>query len=383
MIETARNYSGDDEIDLLETEVDALEVANIVDEESETTPGLAVGKFAVDRVVELEEELPADDEPDEKIAFVNLTVDSVKDYLRAIGKVPLLKAEQEVELGMSIEVGLMAEKKIEELLAEDPEFAGSSYMRELMQIQHEGKVAFDHLVLANLRLVVSIAKRYQGHGMDFLELIQEGNLGVIRAVQKFDYTKGFKFSTYATWWIRQAITRSIADRARTIRIPVHMVETINKMNAIRRSWMQDFQKEPTLEELAKELDIPLSRVEDIVGYNREPRSLNMKLGNDNETELGDLIEDKLTPEPIASSETDEFMTNMTELVDSLPKREADVIRRRYGLDGRNVETFESIAKSYGVSREAIRISHKRAMKLLRKATEGSSAKSGLRDYLDL
>ena len=374
MSETLQNYSEDDGLELLE-ETATLE---IVGEESETARERAVGKFTVEKVVELVEDQLVNDEPIEQISGVILTNDSVKDYLRSIGKVPLLSAEKEVELAMDIEVGMIAGKKIEELLVEDPEFAGSEYRRELTYIQQEGKKAFDHLVSANLRLVVNLAKRYQVRGMDFLELIQEGNAGVIRAAEKFDYQKGFKFSTYATWWIRQTISRAMADQSRTIRIPVHMVETMNKVSRTRMQLAADLQRDPTPEEIGRELDLPTEKVIELIKYSRTPMSLNTKLGDDQHTEFGDLISDEGATNPENNIEVYGREQTVKLLVDALGDREAFVIRNRYGLNGGESQTLDAIATVLGVTRERVRQIEKLA---LRKLQIASGVDDSAREYL--
>jgi RNA polymerase primary sigma factor len=266
-----------------------------------------------------------DDQPVQQVVTAGATADPVKDYLKQIGKVALLNAEQEVELAKRIEAGLFAEERLAK--EEDLE---RKLQRELQWIANDGRLAKNHLLEANLRLVVSLAKRYTGRGMLFLDLIQEGNLGLIRAVEKFDYTKGYKFSTYATWWIRQAITRAMADQARTIRIPVHMVEVINKLARVQRQMLQDLGREPTPEELAKELDMTPEKVVEVQKYGREPISLHTPLGEDGDSEFGDLIEDS---EAVVPSEAVSFtllQEQLNAVLDTLSEREAAVVSVRGG-----------------------------------------------------
>lgn len=374
MSETLQNYSEDDGLELLEQAV----TLEIVEEEPATTPKQKVGKFAVGNVVELLGQTPVDNEPDEQISSVILTNDSVKDYLRSIGKVPLLRPEEEVSLAMDIEVGLMAGKKIEELLANDPEFAESEHRRELTYIQQEGKKAFDRFVSANLRLSVNIAKHYQGKDMDFLELIQEGNAGVIRAVEKFDYQKGWKFSTYASWWIRQTISRAIADQARTIRIPVHMVESMNKMTRTRAQMAIDLQRDPTPQEIGRELNIPTEKVVELIRYNHTPMSLNTKLGDDQETEFGDLISDGGATNPEDTVEEYGRRQAVKALIDTLNERESFVIRNRFGLDGGESQTLDAIAAVLELTRERVRQIEKAALRKLQNTTR---ADDSTREYL--
>ena len=313
------------------------------------------------------------DEPVQQVTQAGATADPVKDYLKQIGKVPLLNAEQEVELAKRIEAGLFAEEKLN---------AGkkieAKLKRDLEWIAEDGRRAKNHLLEANLRLVVSLAKRYTGRGMLFLDLIQEGNLGLIRAVEKFDYTKGYKFSTYATWWIRQAITRAMADQARTIRIPVHMVEVINKLARVQRQMLQDLGREPTPEELAKELDMTPEKVVEVQKYGREPISLHTPLGEDGDSEFGDLIEDS---EAIVPSDAVSFtllQEQLESVLDTLSDREAGVVRMRFGLTDGQPKTLDEIGKVYGVTRERIRQIEAKTMSKLRHPSRSQV----LRDYLD-
>ncbi|MGW7199676.1 RNA polymerase sigma factor, partial [Streptomyces chryseus] len=290
-----------------------------------------------------------DDAPAQQVAVAGATADPVKDYLKQIGKVPLLNAEQEVELAKRIEAGLFAEDK----LANSDKLA-PKLKRELEIIAEDGRRAKNHLLEANLRLVVSLAKRYTGRGMLFLDLIQEGNLGLIRAVEKFDYTKGYKFSTYATWWIRQAITRAMADQARTIRIPVHMVEVINKLARVQRQMLQDLGREPTPEELAKELDMTPEKVIEVQKYGREPISLHTPLGEDGDSEFGDLIEDSEAVVPADAVSFTLLQEQLHSVLDTLSEREAGVVSMRFGLTDGQPKTLDEIGKVYGVTRERIR-----------------------------
>jgi len=368
----------DEEIDLeeiarlekeLETEI-AEEIAEVADDE----PAKAGKKKADDESeVFTISDVDESDEPVQTVTVAGATADPVKDYLKQIGKVPLLNAEQEVELAKRIEAGLFAE----EILATQ-KIKKASERADLQWIARDGQRAKTHLLEANLRLVVSLAKRYTGRGMLFLDLIQEGNLGLIRAVEKFDYTKGYKFSTYATWWIRQAITRAMADQARTIRIPVHMVEVINKLARVQRQMLQDLGREPTPEELARELDMTPEKVVEVQKYGREPISLHTPLGEEGDSEFGDLIEDS---EAIVPSDAVSF-TLLQEQLESvlmtLQEREAGVVRMRFGLTDGQPKTLDEIGKVYGVTRERIRQIESKTMSKLRHPSRSQV----LRDYLD-
>ena len=314
-----------------------------------------------------------DDAPAQQVASAGATADPVKDYLKQIGKVPLLNAEQEVELAKRIEAGLFAEEKLN---ADEP--LSPEFRRELDIIAEDGRRAKNHLLEANLRLVVSLAKRYTGRGMLFLDLIQEGNLGLIRAVEKFDYTKGYKFSTYATWWIRQAITRAMADQARTIRIPVHMVEVINKLARVQRQMLQDLGREPTPEELAKELDMTPEKVVEVQKYGREPISLHTPLGEDGDSEFGDLIEDSEAVVPADAVSFTLLQEQLHSVLDTLSEREAGVVSMRFGLTDGQPKTLDEIGKVYGVTRERIRQIESKTMSKLRHPSRSQV----LRDYLD-
>jgi RNA polymerase primary sigma factor len=314
-----------------------------------------------------------DDAPAQQVVSAGATADPVKDYLKQIGKVALLNAEQEVDLALRIEAGLFAEEKI----AADPDM-DPKLKRELEFVIHDGKRAKNHLLEANLRLVVSLAKRYTGRGMLFLDLIQEGNLGLIRAVEKFDYTKGFKFSTYATWWIRQAITRAMADQARTIRIPVHMVEVINKLARVQRQMLQDLGREPTPEELALELDMTPEKVVEVQKYGREPISLHTPLGEDGDSEFGDLIEDSEAVVPADAVSFTLLQEQLHSVLDTLSEREAGVVAMRFGLTDGQPKTLDEIGKVYGVTRERIRQIESKTMSKLRHPSRSQV----LRDYLD-
>ena len=302
------------------------------------------------------------------------TADPVKDYLKQIGKVPLLNAEQEVELAKRIEAGLFAEEKLAGAARTCPRTRGSTWSGS----PRTGDAAKDHLLEANLRLVVSLAKRYTGRGMLFLDLIQEGNLGLIRAVEKFDYTKGYKFSTYATWWIRQAITRAMADQARTIRIPVHMVEVINKLARVQRQMLQDLGREPTPDELAVELDMTPEKVIEVQKYGREPISLHTPLGEDGDSEFGDLIEDSEAIQPGEAVSFTLLQEQLHSVLGTLSEREAGVVSMRFGLADGQPMTLDEIGKVYGVTRERIRQIESKTMSKLRH----TSRSDVLRDYLD-
>ncbi len=315
-----------------------------------------------------------DDLPAAQVASAGATADPVKDYLKQIGKVPLLNAEQEVELAKRIEAGLFAEEKLG---------TGTGGMApdariDMEWIAEDGRRAKNHLLEANLRLVVSLAKRYTGRGMLFLDLIQEGNLGLIRAVEKFDYTKGYKFSTYATWWIRQAITRAMADQARTIRIPVHMVEVINKLARVQRQMLQDLGREPTPEELAAELDMTPEKVIEVQKYGREPISLHTPLGEDGDSEFGDLIEDSEAIQPGEAVSFTLLQEQLHSVLDTLSEREAGVVSMRFGLTDGQPKTLDEIGKVYGVTRERIRQIESKTMSKLRHPSRSQV----LRDYLD-
>jgi RNA polymerase primary sigma factor len=315
-----------------------------------------------------------DDAPVQQVMSAGATADPVKDYLKQIGKVALLNAEQEVDLALRIEAGLFAEEKINA----DDGTMDPKLKRELEFVIHDGKRAKNHLLEANLRLVVSLAKRYTGRGMLFLDLIQEGNLGLIRAVEKFDYTKGFKFSTYATWWIRQAITRAMADQARTIRIPVHMVEVINKLARVQRQMLQDLGREPTPEELALELDMTPEKVVEVQKYGREPISLHTPLGEDGDSEFGDLIEDSEAVVPADAVSFTLLQEQLHSVLDTLSEREAGVVAMRFGLTDGQPKTLDEIGKVYGVTRERIRQIESKTMSKLRHPSRSQV----LRDYLD-
>ncbi len=346
--------------DLEDDEDEADAPAKPVEEESET------GGF----VLRQDDE---DDAPAQQVVTAGATADPVKDYLKQIGKVALLNAEQEVDLAKRIEAGLFAEEQLN-----SGEKIEMKLKRELWWIAQDGKKAKNHLLEANLRLVVSLAKRYTGRGMLFLDLIQEGNLGLIRAVEKFDYTKGYKFSTYATWWIRQAITRAMADQARTIRIPVHMVEVINKLARVQRQMLQDLGREPTPEELAKELDMTPEKVVEVQKYGREPISLATPLGEDGDSEFGDLIEDSEAVVPADAVSFTLLQEQLHSVLDTLSEREAGVVSMRFGLTDGQPKTLDEIGKVYGVTRERIRQIESKTMSKLRHPSRSQV----LRDYLD-
>jgi RNA polymerase primary sigma factor len=393
-----------DEVDLeelalepLEVEIDAETITAdvVVDLESEEVV-LTVGKkrslddidesaFEPAEEAKLEEELAEDqgftlseaddaDEPEQQVMAAGATADPVKDYLKQIGKVALLNAEQEVELAKRIEAGLFADEK----LNDDHTKIKAAQSDDYEWIAEDGRRAKNHLLEANLRLVVSLAKRYTGRGMLFLDLIQEGNLGLIRAVEKFDYTKGYKFSTYATWWIRQAITRAMADQARTIRIPVHMVEVINKLARVQRQMLQDLGREPTPEELARELDMTPEKVVEVQKYGREPISLHTPLGEDGDSEFGDLIEDSEAVVPADAVSFTLLQEQLHDVLDTLSEREAGVVSMRFGLTDGQPKTLDEIGKVYGVTRERIRQIESKTMSKLRHPSRSQV----LRDYLD-
>lgn len=348
-------------VDITTVEVDGA--AEIEEAEALTVPG---GGFVLSNKEE-------DDIPAQTSTISGATADPVKDYLKQIGKVALLNAELEVELAKRIEAGLFAEEKLagKRKLSKETE-------RDLKWVVKDGQKAKSHLLEANLRLVVSLAKRYTGRGMQFLDLIQEGNLGLIRAVEKFDYTKGYKFSTYATWWIRQAITRAMADQARTIRIPVHMVEVINKLARVQRQLLQDLGREPTPEELARELDMTPEKVVEVQKYGREPISLSTPLGEDGDSEFGDLIEDTEAVVPADAVGFTMLQRELERILQSLHPREAGVIRSRFGLGDGVQKTLDQIGEEFGVTRERIRQIESKTMSKLRHPSRSQM----LRDYLE-
>ncbi|MHA3725178.1 RNA polymerase sigma factor [Leucobacter sp. HY1910] len=362
---TSRKKSAADEIDYDAPDVEEEQV------ETKKSASTVIDPVPTGAIV-----LKASDEEDVPTittAIPGATADPVKDYLKQIGKVALLNAAEEVELAMRIEAGLFASEKlsVEKSLPKKLE-------RELKWVARDGQRAKSHLLGANLRLVVSLAKRYTGRGMQFLDLIQEGNLGLIRAVEKFDYTKGFKFSTYATWWIRQAITRAMADQARTIRIPVHMVEVINKLARVQRQMLQDLGREPTPEELSRELDMTPEKVIEVQKYGREPISLHTPLGEDGDSEFGDLIEDTEAVVPADAVGFTMLQQQLEQLLDSLSEREAGVIRMRFGLGDGMPKTLDQIGDTFGVTRERIRQIESKTMAKLRHPSRSQQ----LRDYLE-
>lgn len=365
-----------DEDDIEEADLESVEA--IVAEAQEAVDLTVEEDDEADRKVQLPSDLIVISDDDDDIPVQNLTIsgataDPVKDYLKQIGKVALLNAELEVELAKRIEAGLFAEEKLATTKKLSP-----AERRDLNWVVKDGQRAKSHLLEANLRLVVSLAKRYTGRGMQFLDLIQEGNLGLIRAVEKFDYTKGYKFSTYATWWIRQAITRAMADQARTIRIPVHMVEVINKLARVQRQLLQDLGREPTPEELAAELDMTPEKVVEVQKYGREPISLSTPLGEDGDSEFGDLIEDTEAVVPADAVGFSMLQQELERVLDSLHPREAGVIRSRFGLGDGVQMTLDQIGEKFGVTRERIRQIESKTMSKLRHPSRSQL----LRDYLD-
>ncbi|MFJ3380613.1 RNA polymerase sigma factor [Curtobacterium sp. NPDC090217] len=369
----ATKKAADDDVEDEETvePVDVDETEDDAEEKPATAAAEAANAVAAGALVISQSD--DDEAPVYSTTITGATADPVKDYLKQIGKVALLNAEQEVELAMRIEAGLFAEDKLQHSTGlSKPE------ERELRWVARDGQRAKSHLLGANLRLVVSLAKRYTGRGMQFLDLIQEGNLGLIRAVEKFDYTKGFKFSTYATWWIRQAITRAMADQARTIRIPVHMVEVINKLARVQRQMLQDLGREPTPEELARELDMTPEKVVEVQKYGREPISLHTPLGEDGDSEFGDLIEDTEAVVPADAVGFTMLQKQLESLLDSLSEREAGVIRMRFGLGDGQPKTLDQIGDTFGVTRERIRQIESKTMAKLRHPSRSQS----LRDYLE-
>ncbi|WP_048635103.1 RNA polymerase sigma factor [Mycolicibacterium aurum] len=401
---------GDDlvEVDDTEIELDDIEVedeaaADPADDDSDDESGEADGAAAPKAAGKTAKDAAGDDdalpEPSEKDkasgdfvwdeeesealrqarkdAELTASADSVRAYLKQIGKVALLNAEEEVELAKRIEAGLYCTQLMAEI-AEKGEKLTTAQRRDYMWICRDGDRAKNHLLEANLRLVVSLAKRYTGRGMAFLDLIQEGNLGLIRAVEKFDYTKGYKFSTYATWWIRQAITRAMADQARTIRIPVHMVEVINKLGRIQRELLQDLGREPTPEELAKEMDITPEKVLEIQQYAREPISLDQTIGDEGDSQLGDFIEDSEAVVAVDAVSFTLLQDQLQSVLETLSEREAGVVRLRFGLTDGQPRTLDEIGQVYGVTRERIRQIESKTMSKLRHPSRSQV----LRDYLD-
>ena len=369
-----------EEVELEEVELDDLE--SLIDDKEESPAGDGTPEIRVVNVAEESQneansfvlkDSEEDDAPPQTVLTAGATADPVKDYLKLIGRVPLLNAELEVSLAQSVEAGLFAEERI----ANDKKM-DKKLKREYQQIVLNGRRDKNHLLEANLRLVVSLAKRYTGRGMLFLDLIQEGNLGLIRAVEKFDYTKGYKFSTYATWWIRQAITRAMADQARTIRIPVHMVEVINKLARVQRQMLQDLGREPTPEELAKELDMTPEKVVEVQKYGREPISLHTPLGEEGDSEFGDLIEDSEAIVPADAVSFTLLQEQLHSVLDTLSEREAGVVAMRFGLTDGQPKTLDEIGKVYGVTRERIRQIESKTMSKLRHPSRSQV----LRDYLD-
>ena len=379
----------DDDVDDIPIEVIVAEAATVVDLTVEE-------EVHVDDDEEPKEEHPEgvlvfddkkeDDIPLQTISITGATADPVKDYLKQIGKVALLNAELEVDLAKRIEAGLFAEEKLATKYhyiidktdkSSLPAKSKTPDFKDLEWVAKDGRRAKAHLLEANLRLVVSLAKRYTGRGMQFLDLIQEGNLGLIRAVEKFDYTKGYKFSTYATWWIRQAITRAMADQARTIRIPVHMVEVINKLARVQRQLLQDLGREPTPEELARELDMTPEKVVEVQKYGREPISLSTPLGEDGDSEFGDLIEDVEAVSPVDASVAKARNEAIERLLAGLTEREARVIKSRYGLVDGISKTLDQIGEELGVTRERIRQIEAKTMHKL----QHPSRAQALRDFV--
>ncbi|MFI9006187.1 RNA polymerase sigma factor [Actinosynnema sp. NPDC053489] len=355
---------------------DLVDEVELIDEPVEEEPAEEEAKPGEGDFVWDEEESEALRQA-RKDAELTASADSVRAYLKQIGKVALLNAEEEVELAKRIEAGLYAAERVRR--AEDEqEKLTPQLRRDLRWIVRDGERAKNHLLEANLRLVVSLAKRYTGRGMAFLDLIQEGNLGLIRAVEKFDYTKGYKFSTYATWWIRQAITRAMADQARTIRIPVHMVEVINKLGRIQRELLQDLGREPTPEELAKEMDITPEKVLEIQQYAREPISLDQTIGDEGDSQLGDFIEDSEAVVAVDAVSFTLLQDQLQSVLATLSEREAGVVRLRFGLTDGQPRTLDEIGQVYGVTRERIRQIESKTMSKLRHPSRSQV----LRDYLD-
>jgi RNA polymerase primary sigma factor len=387
----------EDDLDGEPEELEEVEIEDLDDDDAEATPAAGAAKVPAAAAVAGDDEdiseptdkdkasgdFVWDEEESEalrqarKDAELTASADSVRAYLKQIGKVALLNAEEEVELAKRIEAGLYCTQLMTEF-AEKGEKLTTAQRRDYLWICRDGDRAKNHLLEANLRLVVSLAKRYTGRGMAFLDLIQEGNLGLIRAVEKFDYTKGYKFSTYATWWIRQAITRAMADQARTIRIPVHMVEVINKLGRIQRELLQDLGREPTPEELAKEMDITPEKVLEIQQYAREPISLDQTIGDEGDSQLGDFIEDSEAVVAVDAVSFTLLQDQLQSVLETLSEREAGVVRLRFGLTDGQPRTLDEIGQVYGVTRERIRQIESKTMSKLRHPSRSQV----LRDYLD-
>ncbi|MFI9818412.1 RNA polymerase sigma factor [Saccharothrix variisporea] len=365
-----------EDLEALPGDEDLVDDVELIDEPVEDEPAEEEAKPGEGDFVWDEEESEALRQA-RKDAELTASADSVRAYLKQIGKVALLNAEEEVELAKRIEAGLYAAERVRRA-EEENEKLTPQLRRDLRWIVRDGERAKNHLLEANLRLVVSLAKRYTGRGMAFLDLIQEGNLGLIRAVEKFDYTKGYKFSTYATWWIRQAITRAMADQARTIRIPVHMVEVINKLGRIQRELLQDLGREPTPEELAKEMDITPEKVLEIQQYAREPISLDQTIGDEGDSQLGDFIEDSEAVVAVDAVSFTLLQDQLQSVLATLSEREAGVVRLRFGLTDGQPRTLDEIGQVYGVTRERIRQIESKTMSKLRHPSRSQV----LRDYLD-
>lgn len=338
-----------------------------------------------------DEDIDMSDEEDIDMENIDLSVpdgisieDPVRMYLKEIGKVPLLSADDEIILAQKMEAGDKAAAEIDEKKEKLASAKGKTKeklekeIEEMQEAIEAGDYAKQKLAEANLRLVVSIAKRYVGRGMLFLDLIQEGNLGLIKAVEKFDYTKGYKFSTYATWWIRQAITRAIADQARTIRIPVHMVETINKLIRVSRQLLQELGREPSPEEIAAEMKMPVERVREILKISQEPVSLETPIGEEEDSHLGDFIQDENVPVPSDAAAFTLLKEQLVEVLDTLTDREQKVLRLRFGLDDGRARTLEEVGKEFNVTRERIRQIEAKALRKLRHPSRSRK----LKDYLD-
>jgi RNA polymerase primary sigma factor len=369
----ATALEADENVEVLLEESAELAAVAEVEPEDEEAEG---AEDATDFAWEDEEESEALRQA-RKDAEMTASADSVRAYLKQIGKVALLNAEEEVDLAKRIEAGLYGAERLRQA-EETAEKMSTQMRRDLRWIVRDGERAKNHLLEANLRLVVSLAKRYTGRGMAFLDLIQEGNLGLIRAVEKFDYTKGYKFSTYATWWIRQAITRAMADQARTIRIPVHMVEVINKLGRIQRELLQDLGREPTPEELAKEMDITPDKVLEIQQYAREPISLDQTIGDEGDSQLGDFIEDSEAVIAVDAVSFTLLQDQLQSVLQTLSEREAGVVKLRFGLTDGQPRTLDEIGQVYGVTRERIRQIESKTMSKLRHPSRSQV----LRDYLD-
>ncbi|SDB21537.1 RNA polymerase sigma factor RpoD [Eubacterium oxidoreducens] len=390
-------------IDLAKKKKNIIEYSEVVEKVKESDPeqlehvqqelekaGIDILRISDDNEDDIDDDIIMANEDEEvEVEKIDLSVpdsvsieDPVRMYLKEIGKVPLLTADEEIDLAQKMEAGLLAQEEIDQIFDDEDIDPDAEDMKEKMKGLREtvaiGTDAKQKLAEANLRLVVSIAKRYVGRGMLFLDLIQEGNLGLIKAVEKFDYRKGYKFSTYATWWIRQAITRAIADQARTIRIPVHMVETINKLIRVSRQLLQELGREPSPEEIAEEMKMPVERVREILKISQEPVSLETPIGEEEDSHLGDFIQDENVPVPAEAAAFTLLKEQLEEVLDTLTEREKKVLTLRFGLEDGRARTLEEVGKEFNVTRERIRQIEAKALRKLRHPSRSRK----LKDYLE-